>query len=227
MTYDQKGKVFSEEHKKHLKEAALRRIEKGEALPWTGKSNERTKGKTFAEIHGEEQAAEIIRRQRVTLMGEEFVKLSEEAKTRGNQVCTHCKKELPPSEFYIDKSTGKSALWCKTCHGSSDRDRRLLWVKYFPKNPHCEICGKKLSYFKETIQSKAAHFDHTKHVKKYVAPYDWFTANSPTPKNVKIFQSWELGILCLRCNCRLPAPEEGRIEWLNKALVYSQRSRGV
>lgn len=95
------------------------------------------------------------------------------------------------------------------------------WSGIIPFESLCQICGKKV-YFNNKDQKNAVHFDHRRNNSESIkcSPVNWLRTKRYTIENKKIWDSCDFGILCLKCNINLPTI--GRIEWLKKALEYTQ-----
>ena len=103
--------------------------------------------------------------------------------------------------------------------GNSTRVKYLKrWTEYLPKNPTCEICGKKLFYFSGD-NKKSVCFDH-KNGKLPIKenPSSWTRQREPTHENIGIWNKCNFGVLCNQCNRRLPT--KNREEWIKKVTKY-------
>ena len=99
------------------------------------------------------------------------------------------------------------------------KEKTNRWLPFLPSNPTCEVCGKYLTYFNKKGTKKGVFFDH-KHSNLPIKalPTIWLKANYPTEQNVKLWASCNFGILCRRCNIRLPT--NNRKKWLKNVTNY-------
>ena len=124
-------------------------------------------------------------------------------------------KDFPRSKrCYLGRSGS-----CKICKVKY----RDTWLPYFIKkygeHPLCTICNKILTWeIKDKI--KKAHFDHRHGGSEAIAmsPSTWYQARFCTKENIRIFESCDFGILCVRCNSNIPTKD--RKEWLQKITKY-------
>lgn len=93
------------------------------------------------------------------------------------------------------------------------------WAGYIPEKTECEICGKVI-YFRGHPRGEIICFDHkSENCAIKVSPSTWLNLHYKTEKNIKIWESCNFGLLCTRCNVRMPT--KNRIEWLRKAVQYA------
>jgi len=79
------------------------------------------------------------------------------------------------------------------------------WEVLIPKQTICQVCGEKI-YFNCGNLTKAIHFDHRKGGKEKIIrnPTNWLRQHSMNPVNEKIWLTCNFGMLCRKCNSRLP-----------------------
>ncbi len=92
------------------------------------------------------------------------------------------------------------------------------WKELFPTKPICQICGERI-YFNEKNKKEAIHFDH-RHGKffKKISAATWLRRHQRTNKNIKIWKTFDFGMLCAICNHRLPT--KNRKQYLKKVIQY-------
>lgn len=100
-------------------------------------------------------------------------------------------------------------------------DWLFMFRRLYGKKPACQVCGRALQW--EGHVEDIVHWDH-KNGRNHVTrgPREWAREHACTRENVQQWVEFQFGILCRRCNSRLPT--ERRIEFLEKALVYAKGS---
>lgn len=102
--------------------------------------------------------------------------------------------------------------------------RKREWAGYFTskyKEPHCQICGKGLTWEPATHKTKSDKvcFDHKNgRGKRIIRPSVFYESQKCTPENVDVWESEDFGILCNRCNQFLPT--DNRLAWLKQVIKY-------
>ena len=99
------------------------------------------------------------------------------------------------------------------------RDQNVKsWEGFFPIVTPCQMCGVPIRYnCKDT--NKSIHFDHTREdVPIKIRPSSWLVRNRRTPENEAIWKSCNFGMLCGRCNRRLPTA--GREQFIKDVVRY-------
>jgi hypothetical protein len=108
-------------------------------------------------------------------------------------------------------------------HKSYVKKWKEFFIQKYGQNPKCQICSHELSWTqKHNKKSFVVHFDHRSEGKELIriSPSRWYGKIPCTESNIKIWQECNFGILCNQCNKKLPTL--GRLEWLHKALKYSE-----
>jgi hypothetical protein len=97
---------------------------------------------------------------------------------------------------------------------------REFFKLYYTINPCCQICGRWLNWNFE--KNKSVFFDHRLDGKESIkcSPSRFYRDNLCTKTRIELWMQSNFGILCHDCNYRLPTIS--RIDWLNKALKYSE-----
>lgn len=94
------------------------------------------------------------------------------------------------------------------------------WLKVIPNETNCECCGKTI-LFNSGDKLKSIHFDHrddkADHIKQ---PIRWLQTHRCNEINIALWNEFAFGLLCHTCNAALPT--KGRIEFLEKAMVYAK-----
>lgn len=138
----------------------------------------------------------------------------------GKKKCSSCGKRKAVDDFHPrkDRKTGSGLQsWCKECNrevGVERYKKRIaLWRGYFHsryrEEVECEICGKILQ-FSTGKNAESVHFDHRHGEGKIIRgyPHAWLGSRIPSPKNIKIFEAEDFGLLCAKCNRSLsPDPK--------------------
>lgn len=102
------------------------------------------------------------------------------------------------------------------------RDWLEFFENYYGLEPKCEICSTSLVW--QTNIGKFQHdvvcWDHRSCASAQLKtpPSAWIGSHACNQNNIEKWFSFDLGILCCRCNGFLPTMD--RIEWLTKALEY-------
>lgn len=105
-----------------------------------------------------------------------------------------------------------------------DRRERLkrIWNDFFKqiygKTLKCQVCGKNLNW--EGPRNSVVCWDHRNGhglYSKKSGPSE-FRNLSFSEKNKNAFLKENYGVLCVRCNMRLPT--ENRKDWMRKAVIY-------
>ena len=92
------------------------------------------------------------------------------------------------------------------------------WKGYIPEMTQCQMCGVDIFFHKQN-QNNAIHFDHRKSGTESIkSPMAWLSGNKRTPKNQKIWEECNFGMLCGNCNKRLPTID--RKKFLLDAIKY-------
>ena len=99
------------------------------------------------------------------------------------------------------------------------RQRNLMtWESYLPLVTQCQVCGKNI-YFHQKNRADAIHFDHRngggEQIKK---PFQWLCHHPFNEKNKAIWESCDFGLLCSKCNVRLPTKD--REQFVENVLQY-------
>jgi len=96
------------------------------------------------------------------------------------------------------------------------------WEGYIQTVTKCEMCGKTI-YFNRKKKVDAIHFDHRHGLIKgfNITPFAWLAGRPRTTKNEKMWESFDFGKLCGRCNSYLPT--ENRKEFLEDAINYIKK----
>lgn len=92
------------------------------------------------------------------------------------------------------------------------------WRGFIPVKTHCAICNETI-WYNSGDRKKSIHFDH-KNTNKAIkrAPYIWLRNNKRTTENEKIWMSCDFGMLCWKCNRKLPT--KNRKKWVKKIYKY-------
>lgn len=140
-------------------------------------------------------------------------------------------RKYPMEWYYLNQERAKkSARDCyqkhKKDYSGNSRDRQVFckdsWIGHIPQKAKCGVCGKVL-FFKGHSQKETIHFDHRKEncaIKCKLS--NWLMSNFRTPKNQRIWDSCDFGILCHWCNMFIPT--KNRKEWLRKVAKYVNKS---
>jgi len=110
---------------------------------------------------------------------------------------------------------------------SKNRKSKYLldWINYFskkyPNSFYCGICGKELilSLTKHNKRKDVVHFDHRNGRNGIDSPSDWLRSHPCNQENIKLWEGFNFGILCVSDNVSLPT--NNRKEWLEAALRYT------
>ena len=168
---------------------------------------------------------------------------------QGNDLkkCSYCGIEKSKDQFYgTNRRKDGKYSHCKECHDDftvkyRERHRKqvcqyrkthmtrniLAWVEYFKtkygENPRCQVCDKTLRWSNPSQNGhdeNAVHFDHISgDVLIKCTPHSWYNSHLCNDKNIHTWESCGFGILCITCNGSLPT--YNRIEWLNRAIKYT------
>lgn len=99
------------------------------------------------------------------------------------------------------------------------RDETLrTWEGIISIENNCQICGEKI-YFNRRNQAHAIHFDHkneTPNLKR--SPTQWLLTHERTPENERLWKSFDFGLLCRKCNSKLPT--KNRKEFMLNIIKY-------
>ena len=98
------------------------------------------------------------------------------------------------------------------------------WKSYFlnkyGENPKCEICGKRLQWYRKNGNTKnVVYFDH-KNESCFIKepPAVWYQRHPCIKRNIEKWEKENFGILCYRCNQFLPT--HYRLTWLKQITNY-------
>ena len=96
------------------------------------------------------------------------------------------------------------------------------WKKYFNKksgDAKCQICKKSLELFTGN-KNISVNWDHrnggSENIK--IPPTKWLNAHSCTDQNILTWELCNFGMLCNKCNLRMPT--ENRTLWLQRVTQY-------
>ena len=168
-----------------------------------------------------------------------------------NHIRCSCCKEIKDKICFNKHKSKSIKSFCKVCdnidrreqytqnlgkHQSNDKkrylDNRKEWLIFFEnhysKTPQCEICCKTLSWQSNKYNNNSSvcwdHFSEGS-LKLKILPSLWLAHHKCNDKNINQWILFNLGILCSACNCGLPTLN--RLEWLKKALEYSEGKNGI
>ena len=97
------------------------------------------------------------------------------------------------------------------------------WIGIIPKVTECQVCSNPIIFNSGDLRT-SIHFDHRHEgIESIKSPSNWLSSHSLTPENKLIWESCNFGMLCKKCNDRLPTKDR-RIFLLN-ALRYSEESK--
>lgn len=208
MTQNQKreyDKKYRENHKKEIK-----RYRKEH------KKKRKEYNKKYSQEHIE---------QRKIYLGENREKINSQKRKWYQEHIEDCKK-------YFEKHREKYLKYRKKYHKNHKRKENRMarlreksaftkWLDPIPQQACCQICRKQLTFNSGDVNTSIS-FDHKrgKHEKIKISPARWLRIHKKTPRNIKIWESCNFGILCNRCNHFLPT--KNRIKFLKRALKYAQ-----
>jgi len=103
-----------------------------------------------------------------------------------------------------------SKSWKKMCSNHNSEKylkfpRASRWNDFFSEDLQCEMCGERV-YFNRKDRDKSVHFDHRHGGNELIfgSPFDWLSSHARNQENESIWRSCDFGILCFKCNLRLP-----------------------
>jgi hypothetical protein len=160
------------------------------------------------------------------------------------KTCPRCKTEKPISAFYKRLGGLVARSYCKECEKidtaryrpsireNEKRRRRIkiqAWYEWFKgvygENPKCQCCGTEMVWYAGNKKKmlNAVVFDHRNGGNEPIKHlHAWLTGRDVNERNTKIILSCDFGVICKRCNICLPT--KNRVEWLNNAKKYVQKS---
>jgi len=99
------------------------------------------------------------------------------------------------------------------------------WRSIFPAKIICQVCGKRI-YLNHKNKKLILHFDHQHgETFKKINPRQWLRSHRPIKKNIKIWESFDFGLLCNSCNRFLPTIN--RKQYLQKVINYVFKNRYI
>lgn len=103
------------------------------------------------------------------------------------------------------------------------RDNRLKyrssWKDVIPSELDCPICGRRI-FFNSGDWKRSINFDHRHDGSEPIKglPSAWLSRRTCNEENIKIWNSCDFGMLCVKCNRILPT--KNRKEWFFKVKKY-------
>jgi hypothetical protein len=92
------------------------------------------------------------------------------------------------------------------------------WKGYIPLETKCEVCGKNI-FFNRGDTTKAINFDHRNENAPHIeSPSRWLMGHKCYDKNIELWESFNFGKLCHRCNHSLPTKD--REDWVKSVVKY-------
>lgn len=121
---------------------------------------------------------------------------------------------------YYQNNKTKCYLQSSTWRRNNGGKRLESWGGFIPSETTCQVCGKSI-YFNKKNLKLSIHFDHKCGGDEVIkgSPYDWLRSHPRTPENEKIWNSCDFGMLCNKCNLKLPT--KNRKQFLINAMRYS------
>lgn len=112
-----------------------------------------------------------------------------------------------------------------TKHNEDQRQRYISnWIDYFKKqygeNPICQVCGKDLEWkLNGKRTNSSVYFDHKhNHTPIKGTPRSWYESHPCNEEKIQMWEQCNFGILCDKCNFRLPT--DNRKDWLEQVNKY-------
>ena len=102
---------------------------------------------------------------------------------------------------------------------------RKNWHDYFKKrygeSPSCQICGKKLIW-SSNKRTDVVYFDHRHDGNETIktTPCCWWANRNCNEINIATWEQCDFGILCSKCNHKLPTNRKEREETISIILYY-------
>lgn len=131
-----------------------------------------------------------------------------------------------PDQQKVYRMNNKDAI--RAMHRKK-RDRyRKAWMAYFinkyGSDPICPLCDKTMTWIRGNMLETVC-FDHRHGDNEVESPSRWLSVHPCENEYIKIFESYDFGIICHACNKMLPTIN--REEWLLKANKYVFGNKNV